>query len=65
MLEYKWTQLSNKCMHAVTKYFFTFSISNELYIFFKKNDELLIKLYQILFIYKKLAENDDDYLGWS
>ena len=38
ILEYKWTRLLNKCMHAVTRYFST-SISNELYIFFKKNDE--------------------------
>ena len=32
-------------MHAVTKYFFTFSISNELYIFFKKNDEHFLLSY--------------------
>ena len=65
MVEYKWTRLLNKCMYAVTKYFFTFPISKELYVFKKKTWwTQLLKLHQVLFIYKKLAANDDG-LGWS
>ena len=39
-LEYNLTRFLNKCMHAVTRlFFFTFPISKELYIFWKKNDK--------------------------
>ena len=44
-----------------------YACSNQIffYFFFKKWWTQVLKLYQILFIYKKLAANDDDYLGWS
>ena len=59
MLEYNWNLLLNKCMHAVTSYFFTFPISKELYIFKKMTWKRLFKLDLALFIYKKLASHDD------
>ena len=65
MLEYNRTRLLNKCMHAVTRHCFTFPISDELYIFLKKWWIWLLKLYQILFIYKKLAADDDAFLSWG
>ena len=49
-------------MYAVTRCFFTFPISKELYIK-KKRRPRLFKLYQALFIWKKLAVDDDPYLG--
>ena len=52
-------------MYAVTIMFFTFQISKELYIFLKKRQPRLFKLYQVLFIWKKIAAEDDDYLGWD
>ena len=53
-------------MYAVTRCFFTFPISKELYILFKQNRRSRIfKLYQALFICKTLAADDDVYLGWG
>ena len=47
-------------------YVVTFPISKELYTFFKKKRRpRFFKLYQALFICKKLAADDDDALGWS
>ena len=40
----------------ITRYFITFPISKELYVFLK---EWRTRLYQALFIYKKLAADDD------
>ena len=53
-------------MHVVTRYFFTFPIYKELYIL-KKMANTLFQLYEALFIYKKLAADDDAYLclDWS
>ena len=53
-------------MYAVTIYNFTFPISKELYIK-RKRPPRLFKLYQALFIWKKLTADDDTYLGcnWS
>ena len=50
-------------MYAVTISFFAFPVSKELYI--KKRRPRLFKLYQALFICKKLAADDDAYLGWG
>ena len=60
-LKKSWIQLETtpKCMHVVTKYFIFFRISKELYIFFKKWQAQLFKLYQALFIWKKLAADND------
>ena len=44
---------------------YTFPISKELYIKKKKKQPQLFKLYQALFICKKLAADNDAYLGWS
>ena len=63
MLEYNWARLMNKCMHAVITYCFTFLISEELYI--TKMMNTLLKLYQALFMYKKLAADDDTFLSWG
>ena len=52
-------------MYAVTMSFFIFPISKELYIFLKKRQLRLFKLYQALFICKNLGADDDDYLGWG
>ena len=55
-------------MYAANRcFFFTFPISKELYIFFfkKKRRPRIFKLYQALFICKKLAADDDGYLGWG
>ena len=52
-------------MYAVTIYFFTFPIIKELYIFLKEKTAGLFKLYQAPFICKKIAGDDDAYLGWG
>ena len=46
-------------------FFLTFPISKELNIFLKKRPPRIFKLYQALFICKKLAADDDAYLGWG
>ena len=68
MLEYNWTRLLNKCMYAVATYFFLlFQYLTNYTFFFKKKRLRLFKLYQALFTSKKLAADDDAYLGlgWS
>ena len=50
-------------MYAVTISFFAFPVSKELYI--KKRRPRLFKLYQALFICKKLAAEDDANLNWG
>ena len=51
-------------MYTATTYCFTFPVSKKLYIK-KKRRPRLFKLYQALYICKKLAADDDDYLGWG
>ena len=53
MLEYNWSRPLNKCMYAVTIYFFTFPISKGLYIFLKK------KRRSRLFTCQRLAADHD------
>ena len=53
-------------MYTATTYCLTFPVSKELYIKKKKKRRpRLFKLYQALFIWKKLAVDDDAYLGWG
>ena len=52
-------------MYVVTLSFFNFPVSKEPYIFFKKRRPRLFKLYEALFICKKLEADDDAYLGWG
>ena len=52
-------------MYAVIIYFFTFSMSEELCIFFKKRDDHGFLSYQVLFICKKIVADDDAYLFWG
>ena len=64
MLENNWMRLLNKCMYVVTISFFNFPISKELYVFLKKRWPRPFKVYQALIICKKIAADDNAYLGW-
>ena len=51
-------------MYAVTMFFFLLFQYLQNYTFFLRQPRLF-KLYQALFIWKKLATDDDAYLGWD
>ena len=52
-------------MYAVTIYFFTFPTSKELYIFLKKDDHSFLSYTKHYLSAKKLAADNDAYLGWG